>query len=151
MIMKKKMVFGILAAGIIVAMIFNLRLNTQKIISFASLSNIEALSVEDDDFLDEEDELELFGRLSTIPLRSSSTPFRAVKSSPYIVVYYLADLNNIIVRVVSSSGQTVYLNNVNPIAGGQLIINLAGAPSGEYTITFSSAAGGGTVYGTFNI
>jgi hypothetical protein len=143
--MNKK-ISGIVAAGIIAIAALNMRLNTQNIISDPLLVNVEALAIE---LTAEERAIILHGLLSKAT-GSSSAPFSAVNGYSYVKVYYLASLNNITVRVVSSSGQTVYLNNVNPVAGGQLIINLVGAPSGEYIITFSGFDIG-TVYGTFNI
>jgi hypothetical protein len=147
--MNKKRTSGILAAGIIIAAaILNLRLNTQKEISSVSLFNIEALAEESD--FDAEDWIDLYGSLTTIPCRSLSMPFQVFKGSSYLAVHYLNSLDNITVKIVGSGGQTVYLNNVNPVAGGQLVIALAGFAGGEYTIVFSSAAGG-SICGEFEI
>jgi hypothetical protein len=138
---------------IVAGTVVNLRLNTQNSNTNVSLFNIEALTNEadeDDELTPEEKTMLLHGALSTIPLRSFTMPFQATKHSSYISVYYLVTLNNISVKIVNASGQIVYSNNVNPVAGGQLYISLAGLPSGDYTITFTSA-NGGSIYGDFEI
>jgi hypothetical protein len=124
----------------------------QKTKTNVSLINIEALTDEWDSELSAiEVEILLQGSLADIPVRSySSTPFHAIKYSSHIDVYYLVTLNNISVKIVKASGQIVYSNTVNPVAGGQLYISLAGLPSGDYTITFTSA-NGGSIYGDFEI
>jgi hypothetical protein len=145
-----KLASGILTAGIIVTVAtLNLCLNTQKATNPFLLSGIEALTFE---YTEEEDELDLYGTLTLVPFRSSSQPFRATKYSSlsHIEVNYLVSLNNITVQIVKSSGQTVYSNTVNTVAGGLLNISLAGLPSGDYTLVFT-APNGCSMYGDFEI
>jgi hypothetical protein len=138
-----------IAMGVTTAIVatFNLHLNMQKTKTNVSLVNIEVLT---DELTAFEQEILLIGSLIDRPLRSFSTPFNAVKYSSYIAVSYLSNLSNITVQIVSASGQTVYTNIVNPVAGGQLYISLAELPSGDYTIVFV-APNGSSMYGNFEI
>jgi hypothetical protein len=98
-----------------------------------------------------EEEIALHGSLSNGPLRSVlTTPFEATKSADVITVAYLVNLSNIQVSVTDESGQLVYNNNVNPVSGGQLLIDIVDYEPGDYTITFSNATGG-YLYGTFEV
>jgi hypothetical protein len=93
----------------------------------------------------------LHGSFAVIPVKSySATPLRAIKYSSHITVSYLVTLSNITVQIVKASGQTVYSNTVNPVAGGQLNISLASLPAGDYTIVFT-APNGSSMYGDFEI
>jgi hypothetical protein len=147
--MNKKVSLTIVAASIVfVVAALNVHLNVNIENPFVCLNKIEALAGEDEDG---DDYLDLHGSLSNMPIRSfTSQPFQVAKHFSYITVYYLINLNNITVQIVKASGQTIYSNNVNPVAGGQLYISLAGLSSGDYTITFTSA-NGGCIYADFEI
>jgi hypothetical protein len=145
--MKKKLTLIVTASMVIAGMILNMRLNTQKTNVDVLLFNIEALTSE---LTPEEEEILLHGSLAATPFRSYSQPLSAIKHSSHITVAYLTSLNNITVQIVNSTGQTVYSNNVNPVAGGQLYISLAGLSSGDYTLVFL-APNGNSIYGDFEI
>ncbi|MDR0605912.1 MAG: DUF3244 domain-containing protein [Bacteroidales bacterium] len=148
--MNKKLSFGIVTAGMIGGIAtMNVRLNTQIDSPSVSLNRIEALTYEYS-YVDQEDEIDLYGSLAVIPVKSFSQPFQATKYASYIRVDYLANLTNISVQVVKASGQTVYSNTVNTVAGGQLYISLTGLSSGDYTLMFT-APNGNSVYGDFEI
>ncbi|MDR2026383.1 MAG: DUF3244 domain-containing protein, partial [Prevotellaceae bacterium] len=127
--MNRKLSFAIVTGSIVIAgATLNIRLNTQVDNPSVSLKHIEAMTYEYS-YVDEEDEIDLHGSVYWMPVKSySSTPFRATKYSSHITVYYLVNLSNITVQIVKASGQTVYSNTVNPIAGGQLNISLASLP-----------------------
>ncbi len=101
---------------------------------------------------DKEEEIILMGSLETGKVKSLfiPVPFEVWKSSTSIDVIYLSNLSNINVEVKNSSGQSVYSNNVNPVNGGHLLIDILGWEAGNYTITFSDSLGG-CVYGAFTI
>jgi hypothetical protein len=147
--MNKKLSLTIVAASMTCSVaVLNMRFNTQIENSSISLNKIEALAGEP---WEEDDEIDLHGSVVYIPVRSiASKPFQAIKYSSHITVSYLINLNNITVQIVNASGQTVYSNTVNPVAGGQLYISLASLSSGDYTISFTSA-NGGSMYGDFEI
>jgi hypothetical protein len=146
--MNKKVSLVIVAASIVIVIAtLNVHLNACIENPLVLLNEIEALTEESDD---DDDDIGLFGSLSVIPLRSFATPFQATKHSSYISVNYLVTLTNISVQIVNASGQTVYSNTVNPVAGGQLYISLTGLPAGEYTLSFTGA-NGGSIYGDFEI
>ncbi|MDR2651778.1 MAG: DUF3244 domain-containing protein [Prevotellaceae bacterium] len=149
--MNKKLLLTVVATSIIISVgaILNVRLNTQNENHSVVLNKTEALSGES---WNEWDDYIIFsGLLTNIPIRSlAPQPLQAVKHSSYISVHYLVNLNNIAVQIVNSSGQTVYSNVVNPVAGGQLSISLAGLSSGGYTLVFTSA-NGGCMHGDFEI
>jgi hypothetical protein len=146
---RKKLL--LLATGIACAVaVLNMCLNTQNENRQLSMYRIEALS--DEWYMDEDDEIDLYGSLGTLPIKSyspiSSQPFQAIKHSSHIDVHYSVNLTDINVKVVKASGQTVYSNTVNPVAGGQLYISLSGLPAGDYTIVFT-APNGNSIYGDF--
>jgi hypothetical protein len=146
--MKKKMKLIVIVSIVVVAVgVLNLRLSTQKTNTHASLFSIEALTEE---LSPTEEEILLHGSLILIPVRSYSQPFNAIKYSSHINVYYSVNLSNITIQIVKGSGQTVYSNTINPTAGGQLYISLAGLTSGDYTIVFT-APNGNSIYGDFEI
>jgi hypothetical protein len=130
----------------------NTSLNTQKnFCTSLNLSNIESFATESECNCDDEnDTVALHGSLAVIPIKSypASQPFQATRYPSYIKVDYLITLSNITVKIVNASGQTVYSNTVNPVAGGQLYISLAGLSSGDYTLVFL-ALNGNSVYGDF--
>jgi hypothetical protein len=100
---------------------------------------------------DDEEAIALQGSFYNNPVKSASMyPIEVTKSSDWVTVSYLVNLNNINVTVTDGSGQLVYNNNVNPVSGGQLLINISNWTQGAYTITFTNAAGG-YVYGMFEI
>jgi hypothetical protein len=147
--MKGKLLFVILAGSIFIVAVINIRLNMQNENHSVFFAKIESLTGEI--LWGEEDELDLHGSLASVPIRSlPSTLFQATKHSSYITVNCFVNLNNIAVQIVNASGQTVYSNNVNPVAGRQLYISLAGLPAGDYTLTFTSS-NGGCIYGYFEI
>ncbi|MDR0605022.1 MAG: DUF3244 domain-containing protein [Bacteroidales bacterium] len=144
--MKKRfLIIG--TASMVIGMTVNMRLNIQKTNANASLFSIEALTNE---LTPEEEEILIYGSLYFIPVKSFSQPFQATKYASYINVSYLANLTNITVQVVQASGQIVYSNTVNTVAGGQLCISLTGLSSGDYTLLFT-APNGNSVYGDFEI
>jgi hypothetical protein len=146
--MNKKLASAIVVAGITFTVAgLNMRLNTQGENRCISLLQIEALSEESSAITDV---IELHGSLIFIPVKSYSQPFQAIKYSSHINVYYSVNLSNITIQIVKGSGQTVYSNTVNPVAGGQLYISLAGLTSGDYTIVFT-APNGNSIYGYFEI
>jgi hypothetical protein len=150
--MNKKLSFAVVTGSIVIIIgiaVVNIRLNTQIINPFVSLNRIEALA-DESSYLDEETIIDLMGSLYDPPVRSFSTPFQVIKHSSHISVYYLVTLNNITVKIVKASGQIVYSNTVNPVAGGQLYIGLTSLPAGDYTLVFSST-NGNCVYGDFEI
>jgi hypothetical protein len=125
-----------------------MRLNTQNKSRMSFLTNIEALSgIESSFYVD--DEIDLHSSFYIVPVKSIATmPFVVTKNSSFVTVHYLTSLDNIQVKVVKDSGQTVYLNCVNPVAGKLLHISLAGFASGGYTVVFTNAAGN-NIYGYF--
>jgi hypothetical protein len=98
----------------------------------------------------QEEEVLLQGSLLTGVLRSSFIPFEVTKNAYQITVAYLVNLNDISVDILDESGQLVYSDNVNPVAGGQLLINIANWVNGNYTIFFTNSSGK-NLYGTFVI
>jgi hypothetical protein len=141
--MKKKFTLIVAIGSIIAVMVLNSRLNTQKINTYALLSNVEALTLE---LSDEEKAILLQGSLAVIPIE----PLRTTKYSSYIDVRYLANLNNITIQIVCASGTTAYSTNVNPVMGGQLSVSLAGLSIGIYTIVFM-ASNESSIYDDFEI
>jgi hypothetical protein len=153
MIMKRKLTLGLVVtlAGVIAAM--NVHLNRQKNVSSVSLYSIEVLADEQctcEQSNDASNPIYLMGCLSSTAPRSLSMPFSAIKSQTSIEVYYLVNQNNITIKIVKASGQIVYSNTVNPVAGGQLSISIANLPEGEYTIVFT-APNGNSISGDFEI
>jgi hypothetical protein len=148
--MNRKSLLIVLAGIVFIIAALNVSLNiTQRNLS-TSLKTIESLSNEN---LYEEYMIYLHGLLATIHTKSysssSSQLFDVVKYSSHINVNYLANLNNITVKIINSSGPTVYYNVVNPVYRGQLSISLAGLSSGYYAIVFSNT--NSSVYGNFEI
>lgn len=91
------------------------------------------------------------GTLGTGMIKSLTIiPFDVWKSSTSIEIDYLSNLSNITVEIKSDSGQTFHHSIVNPVSGGQLIIDIQGWAAGNYTITFTNDTGG-CVYGAFTI
>jgi hypothetical protein len=146
--MNKKLLLTIVAtSAIILGAVLNMRINTPNENRSISLNRIEALS--DESWMN--DDILFSGLLTNIPIKSfAPQPLQATKHSSYIDVHYLVNLNNIAVQIVNASGQTVYSNTVNLVAGGQLYISLVGLPSGDYTLVFT-AANGNSMYGDFEI
>lgn len=100
---------------------------------------------------DKKEEVLLAGTLETGMIKSLSIiPFEVWKSSTSIDISYLSSLSNITIEIKDESGQAFYQSIVNPVSGGQLIIDIQGWASGTYTITFSDD-NGGCIYGTFAI
>jgi hypothetical protein len=99
---------------------------------------------------DEEEDIILQGSLNKSHVKSFTQPFGITKSSSFVTVYYLSNLNNINVSITDEYGETVYSNIVNPITGGQLLIDIFGWDTGNYTIHFSNSAGG-HIWGSFEI
>lgn len=100
---------------------------------------------------DIKEEVLLAGTLGTGMIKSLTIiPFDVWKSSMSIEIDYLSNLSNITVEIKNDSGQTLHHSIVNPVSGGQLIIDIQGWASGNYTITFTNGAGG-CVYGAFTI
>ncbi|MDR1327568.1 MAG: DUF3244 domain-containing protein [Heliobacteriaceae bacterium] len=145
---RKKLLLPAAVGIIFAAAVLNMRLNTQNENRGLSINRIEALSGEW--WMDEDDEIDLLGSLVVMTVKSYSQPFQAIKHSSHINVYYSVNLTDINVKLVKASGQTVYSNTVNPIAGGQLYISLSGLSAGDYTIVFT-APNGNSIYGDFEI
>lgn len=100
---------------------------------------------------DIKEEVLLAGTLGTGMIKSLTIiPFDVWKSSTSIEIDYLSNLSNITVEIKSDSGQTFHHSIVNPVSGGQLIIDIQGWAAGNYTITFTNDTGG-CVYGAFTI
>lgn len=100
---------------------------------------------------DKKEEVLLAGTLETGMIKSLSIiPFEVWKSSTSIDISYLSSLSNITIEIKDDSGQTFYQSIVNPVSGGQLIIDIQGWATDTYTITFSND-NGGYVYGAFTI
>ena len=118
------------------------------ITSADNLSNISLVNVSS---TDKKEEVLLAGTLETGMIKSLGIiPFEVWKSSTSIDISYLSSLTNITVEIKDESGQTFYQSIVNPVSGGQLIIDIQGWAPGTYTITFSND-NGGYVYGSFVI
>jgi hypothetical protein len=151
-IMNKKLSLAIVAGSItFIVAALNMNLGTQKSSSVSlNLNSIESLANDECDCDDENDPIALHGSLAVIPVKSYSQPFHATRYSSYIKVDCLISLSSITVKVVNATGQTVYSSTVNPVAGEQLYISLAGLSSGDYTLVFS-APNGNSMYGDFEI
>ena len=100
---------------------------------------------------DKKEEVLLAGTLETGLVKSLTIiPFEVWKSSTSIDISYLSSLSDITIEIKDESGQILYHSIVNPVSGGQLLIDIQGWATGAYTITFSNETGG-CVYGTFTI
>ena len=100
---------------------------------------------------DKKEEVLLAGTLETGMIKSLGIiPFEVWKSSASIDISYLSSLSDITIEIKDESGQILYHSIVNPVSGGQLLIDIQGWATGAYTITFSNETGG-CVYGTFTI
>ena len=118
------------------------------ITSADNFSNIGFANISSSDI---KEEVLLSGTLETGLIKSLSIiPFEVWKSSTSIDISYLSSLSNITIEIKDESGQTFYNSVVNPVSGGQLIMNIQGWAAGTYTITFSNDKGG-CVYGAFDI
>lgn len=122
-----------------------------SVVSISIFANSSKISMKNITGSDIKEEVLLAGRLETGMIKSLSIiPFEVWKSSTSIDVAYLKDLSNITVEIKDESGQILYHSIVNPVSGGQLLIDIQGWATGAYTITFSNETGG-CVYGTFTI
>lgn len=100
---------------------------------------------------DKKEEVLLAGTLETGLVKSLTIiPFEVWKSSTTIDISYLNSLSDITIEIKDESGQTFYNSVVNPVSGGQLVIDIQGWAAGTYTITFTNDKGG-CVYGSFII
>ncbi|HCY42381.1 MAG TPA: hypothetical protein DHV48_13670 [Prolixibacteraceae bacterium] len=120
-------------------------------VTFTSADNLSNIGLANFSSTDKKEEVLLAGTLETGMIKSLSIiPFEVWKSSTSIDISYLSTLSNITVEIKDESGQTFYHSIVNPVSGGQLIIDIQGWGAGTYTITLSNDKGG-YVYGTFVI
>jgi hypothetical protein len=119
--------------------------------TITSADNISNIGFANIGSSDKKEEVLLSGTLETGLIKSLSIiPFEVWKSSTSIDISYLSSLSNITIEIKDESGQTLYNSVVNPVSGGQLIIDIQGWAAGTYTITFSNDKGG-CVYGAFDI
>ena len=119
--------------------------------TITSADNLSNIGLANACSTDKKEEVLLAGTLETGMIKSLSIiPFEVLKNSTSIDISYLSSLSNITIEIKDESGQTFYHSIVNPVSGGQLIIDIQGWATGTYTITFSDD-NGGCVYGTFAI
>jgi hypothetical protein len=150
---KRKLTLGLFAALAGGTAALNVHLNNQENTSNLSLYSIEVLANElctCEQGNGSTDPIFLKGCLTSTGPKSLNMPFQAIKNPSHIDVYYSVNLTNITVKIVNASGQILYSNNVNPVAGEQLYISLSGLPAGDYTIVFT-APNGNSIYGDFEI
>lgn len=129
-------------------LIFSVFLLCSSIMSLFSSSNFSTNLYTNK--YDAEKQIELAGSLEMIPLRSGGNPFDVTLSSYLINITYLNDLNNITIKIFDETGAIVYQNNVNPVSGEQLLINITNWTEGYYSISFSNDTGG-SITGEFEI
>ena len=116
-----------------------------------SADNLSNIGLANFSSTDKKEEVLLAGTLETGMIKSLGIiPFEVWKSSASIDISYLSSLSSITIEIKDESGQTFYNSVVNPVSGGQLVIDIQGWAAGAYTITFSNETGG-CVYGTFTI
>ena len=92
----------------------------------------------------------LSGTLNTGGLRSSQQDFIVTVSANYIDISYCKNYANITIEIMDASGQTVYSEKVNPVAGESMTIDISGWAVGSYHISFTNTSGG-CVYGDFEV
>jgi len=116
--------------------------------SFISLSSFtsSASTFTDDDTND----IVLQGTLGTGTLRSSQQDFIVTVGANYIDISYCKNYANITIEIMDASGQTVYSEKVNPVAGESMTIDISGWAVGSYHISFTNTSGG-CVYGDFEV
>lgn len=101
------------------------------ITSADNLSNIGLVNISS---TDKKEEVLLAGTLETGMIKSLGIiPFEVWKSSISIDISYLSSLSNITIEIKDELGQTFYQSIVNPVSGGQLIIDIQGWATGTYT------------------
>ena len=119
--------------------------------TITSADNLSNIGLANFSSTDKKEEVLLAGTLETGMIKSLGIiPFEVWKSSASIDISYLSSLSSITIEIKDESGQTFYNSVVNPVSGGQLVIDIQGWAAGAYTITFSNETGG-CVYGTFTI
>lgn len=119
--------------------------------TITSADNLSNIGLANFSSTDKKEEVLLAGTLETGMIKSLGIiPFEVWKSSASIDISYLSSLSSITIEIKDESGQTFYHSIVNPVSGGQLLIDTQGWAIGAYTITFSNETGG-CVYGTFTI
>lgn len=119
--------------------------------TITSADNLSNIGLANFSSTDKKEEVLLAGTLETGMIKSLGIiPFEVWKSSASIDISYLSSLSSITIEIKDESGQTFYNSVVNPVSGGQLVIDIQGWAAGTYTITFSNETGG-CVYGTFTI
>lgn len=118
-------------------------------VSFAD--NYSNIDMEKNSEYDKKEEVLLSGTLGTGMIKSLTIiPFEVWKSSSTIEISYLSNLTDIDIEIKNELGQSFHYSKVNPVSGGQLIIDIQGWAEGNYVITFSNGKGG-CVYGAFTI
>ena len=119
--------------------------------TITSADNLSNIGLANFSGTDKKEEVLLAGTLEIGMIKSLGIiPFEVWKSSASIDISYLSSLSSITIEIKDESGQTFYNSVVNPVSGGQLVIDIQGWAAGTYTITFSNETGG-CVYGTFTI
>ena len=92
----------------------------------------------------------LQGQFGTGELRSSTVDFSVTVDANSINIDYWKDYKNITIEILDATGQTVYNNVVDPVAGGSLTIDISDWTEGSYHISFTNTSGG-CIYGDFDV
>jgi len=82
--------------------------------------------------------------------RSLTSDFFVTVDANSINIEYGKDNSNITVEVTAATGQTVYEEEVNPVAGEGLTIDISDWAEGSYHISFTNTSGE-CIYGDFEV
>jgi hypothetical protein len=83
----------------------------------------------------------LTGSLGGGKPKSTSNPIEAYLSQSSLDIYFLQDLSDITIEIVDEFGEQVFFNEVSPVGGISLHIDISSFDTGEYTIKFVNAKG----------
>ena len=92
----------------------------------------------------------LQGQLGNGVLRSLTEDFSVTVDANSISIDYWTDYKNITIEIMDATGQVVYDKVVNPVAGGNLVIDISDWAEGSYHISFTNTSGG-CIYGDFDV
>ena len=92
----------------------------------------------------------LRGQFNNGVLRSLTEDFSVTVDANSINIDYWTDYKNITIEIMDATGQVVYDKVVNPVAGGNLVIDISDWAEGSYHISFTNTSGG-CIYGDFDV
>ena len=95
-------------------------------------------------------EILLKGSLYVGQLRSLNQEISVSLDEGFISIYYWVNYVHITIQITDETGQPVYYNVVDPVAGDSLMIDISDWKEGNYTISFSNSSGG-CIIGEFEL